>query len=759
MWLSKGKNGKSFPGKLCGGMLRSMLFSISVTAGNERGPQHLEPLLLALHAASSRREPLELSFATHEGSVGLFAEMPATLQRFFAERMADAFPEGTLTSVSIGAMEIPAGWQVWERELWLTPDVFVLRTHEQFEHGLSRTLTDPVAGILSALRTGRSAPVRLTIRLSLRPATERRRNRARDIAGTVAALQRRRRSQLAQRYANLATRRSAAGRFVGWVLVRSLVRAKSFAVASEAETKLTGPLFEARLTLQAVAAPEHAGQAERLLQQVATAFVPFVTSQVRWRALRSRSPTRRRGFLLSVPEVATLWHPPTEMVRIAEMHRTTSRQLEPPVNLPTPNTGEDMAILGRLLFRRRREEFGIRLDDRRRHLAIVGKTGMGKSTLLLQLLSADIRAGRGVALIDPHGDLADSLLSLIPSRRTNDVVLFDAADCTAPIAFNPLYCSDVAQRPLVASGVLSAFKKLYGDSWGPRMEHIFRNGLLAVLEDRDASFFSVLRILSDARYRQRLIGRLQDSVVRLFWQDEFNRWKPQFQAEAIAPIQNKVGQFLSHPRLRQILGTPRSSLDLRRIMDEGRVLIVNLSQGRIGEDASKLLGSLLVTSLQQAAMSRADIPEAERRDFVCYIDEFQHFATESFATILSEARKYRLSLVLANQYLAQLDEATRHALFGNVGSLLAFQVGAADAETLAEEFAGEATPQDLLHLPKYTAYLRLLVDGLPSRPFSMQTLPPVKLGDARRGEIVCRTSRHRYGQRRDVERKPGLVDE
>ena len=249
-------------------------------------------------------------------------------------------------------------------------------------------------------------------------------------------------------------------------------------------------------------------------------------------------------------------------------------------------------------------------------------------------------------------------------------------------------------------------------------------------------------------YRKTVTAQLSDPVVRSFWQNEFEHWKPKFQAEAVAPIQNKVGQFMSSPILRGILGQPKGKLDLRAVMDDGRILIVNLSKGRIGEDASTLLGALLVTSLQLAAMSRADVPENERRDFFAYIDEFQNFATKSFATILSEARKYRLSLTIANQYLAQMEEGTLDAVFGNVGSLLAFQVGPQDAETLAEQFAGDLTPQDLIALPKYTAYVRLLIDGSPSRPFSMTTLPPKKNQHSRqRSEVIRRTSRHRYAQR------------
>ena len=453
----------------------------------------------------------------------------------------------------------------------------------------------------------------------------------------------------------------------------------------------------------------------------------------------------RRGFLLSCEELATLWHPPTVTVRVPTVLAVGSRELEPPVTLSLARNEPEIAELGRIAFRQERGVFGIRLEDRRRHLAVIGKTGMGKTTLLQRLIVSDIVAGRGLAVIDPHGDLAESILDCIPPRRTNEVIAFDAGDRDYPLSFNPLSCPDVNQRPLVASGIVSSFKKLYGDSWGPRLEHILRNGLLALLEIPSTSLLSLQRLLSDGSYRKSIVDRLGDPVVRAFWQHEFASWKPQYQVEAVAPIQNKLGQFLAHPILRAILGQARSRLDLRRAMDEGQVLVANLSKGKIGEDGSTLLGSLLVTSLQLAAMSRADQPEADRRDFFLYVDEFQNFATDSFATILSEARKYRLSFVLANQYLAQMEESTAAALFGNVGSLLAFQVGADDAETLAAQLGEDLTPRDLLSLPRFRAYARLLIDGMPSRPFSLETLPPPKPPrHGARGQLVRRASRHRY---------------
>jgi DNA helicase HerA-like ATPase len=428
------------------------------------------------------------------------------------------------------------------------------------------------------------------------------------------------------------------------------------------------------------------------------------------------------------------------------MTTVESRELAPPVHLPTRACDPNIAVLGCTTFRGRRERFGILPDDRLRHMAIIGKTGMGKTTLLQQLLNSDIRAGRGVALLDPHGDLCDAVLAAIPRARTNDVILFDAADRLHPVSFNLLACPRPEQRTLVASGAISAFKKLYGEFWGPRMEHILRNALLALLEVPGSTLVTLLRLLNDARFRQPLVAKLRDPVVRAFWQKEFAALPTKFQLEAVAPIQNKIGHFISSPLLRNILGQSRSSLDPRRVMDEGKILLVNLSKGKLGDDVSSLLGSFLVTALQLAAMSRADVSEHDRPDFFLYIDEFQNFATDSFATILSEARKYRLALTLANQYLAQLDEHTAAAVFGNVGTLVSFQVGADDAEPLATQFAGDLRADDLLRLPRYQAYIRLLINGTPSRPFSMRTLPPARADDPERAAIIRRTSRRRYAQ-------------
>ncbi len=376
-------------------------------------------------------------------------------------------------------------------------------------------------------------------------------------------------------------------------------------------------------------------------------------------------------------------------------------------------------------FRNRKIKFGIKTDDRRRHMYLIGKTGMGKSTILENMIVADIRAGKGVAVVDPHGDLAEKVMQYIPTERIKDIIYFNPTDTEFPIAFNIVEAVDIKVRHLVASGLVGVFKKLWADSWGPRLEYILRNAILAVLDYPNSTLLSVIQMLSDKAYRKKVMAEVKDPVVKSFWLKEFASYADKFASEAVSPIQNKVGQFLSSSLIRNIVGQTRSSIDVRAAMDQGKILILNLSKGHIGEDNSALLGAMMITKIQLAAMSRVDIPEKERKDFYLYIDEFQNFSTESFATILSEARKYRLNLIIAHQYMEQLTDEVKAAVFGNVGTLVAFRVGAVDAEELVKEFTPIFEEEDILNLPKYEFYIKLMIDGVASSPFSARGLPPL----------------------------------
>ena len=385
---------------------------------------------------------------------------------------------------------------------------------------------------------------------------------------------------------------------------------------------------------------------------------------------------------------------------------------------------------------------------------VIGKTGMGKTTLLENMALNDIRGGKGVAIIDPHGDFAEKILKFIPSQRMNEVVYFNPSDADYPIAFNVMEGVDPQYRHLVSSGLIGVFKKIWADSWGPRLEYLLRNTLLALLEYPNSTLLGVNRMLVDKEYRKKVVSKVSDPVIKSFWEDEFTKYSNQFATEAISPIQNKVGQFLSNPMVRNIVGQTKSSVDMREIMDNQKILIINLSKGRIGEDYSALLGAMLITKIQLAVMSRVDIPEEERKDFYLYVDEFQNFATESFADILSEARKYRLNLIIAHQYVGQLEEEVRDAVFGNVGTIVSFRVGAADAEILEKEFAPVFYITDIVNLGKYDIYLKLMIDGIAGDAFSATTLPSPDISETKNGEKIIKISRERYStSREEVEEK------
>ncbi len=413
------------------------------------------------------------------------------------------------------------------------------------------------------------------------------------------------------------------------------------------------------------------------------------------------------------------------------------------------NPEEEIALFAETNYRNIRKKFGIKTDDRRRHMYFIGKTGTGKSTVLENMIYQDIQAGRGVAVVDPHGDLAEKTLDFIPASRINNTVYFNPADTEYPFAFNVLEKVESSQRHLVASGLVGVFKKIWADSWGPRLEYVLRNTILALLEYPGSTLLGIMRILVNKEFRKKVVDRLTDPVVKSFWVDEYPRYPERLRAEAIAPIQNKVGQFLSTSLIRNIVGQVKSKINLREVMDQGKILVMNLSKGRIGEDASALLGAMMITKIQMAVMSRINIPEEKRRDFYLYVDEFQNFATDSFAAILSEARKYHLNLIIAHQYIGQLmtEQTTRvrDSVFGNVGTMVVFRVGAEDADFLAKEFVPRFDETDLVDLDKYNTYVKLMIDGITSEPFSATTLPPLSHLEGN-GDKIIKISRERYAE-------------
>jgi len=410
---------------------------------------------------------------------------------------------------------------------------------------------------------------------------------------------------------------------------------------------------------------------------------------------------------------------------------------------------EHITLFAETNFRNQKRKFGIKTDDRRRHMYIIGKTGMGKTTLIENLILSDIHKGHGCCLIDPHGDTAEKILDFIPSNRINDVIYFNPADTDYPVGFNILETENDEQKPLIASGLMGVFKKIWPDVWSARMEYILMNCVLALLDYPGATLLGINRLLVDKEYRARVVAKIRDPIVKTFWIAEFASWSEKYATEAIAPVQNKVGQFLSSSVIRNIVAQVKSTINLRRVMDDEKILIANLSKGRIGEDNMRLLGGMLVTKVQLAAQERQNMKEAERKDFYFYVDEFQNFANESFASILSEARKFRLNLIVAHQYIEQLDEKVAAAIFGNVGTIIAMRVGAADAEAMETEFAPTFTPEDLVNLTKFQIYLKLMVDGVATPPFSANTLSPIAERMDSHQKVVA-VSRERYAEPRAI---------
>lgn len=506
-------------------------------------------------------------------------------------------------------------------------------------------------------------------------------------------------------------------------------------------------------------------RAEHFMEEIANSFAsynnpagnylvlrrPFLWQKNRFvNAMLSRSkffmPTRQ---ILNVAEIASMYHFPTmNVANIPNISWYKTILSDPPENLPvaegiTEDEKGEINFFARTEFKNKATVFGLKKTDRRRHVYIIGKTGTGKSTLIANMAINDMRNNRGFCIIDPHGDLCETILNYVPSFRINDVIYLDPSDQEHAFAINPLEVKNPQQSELIVSGIVAIFRKLYDFSWGPRLEYILRNTLLSIINLPDATFLMIPDILTNSNFRKKVVGELTDPVLRNFWLNEFNTMPERMKAEALSPILNKVGQFLSAKAIRNIVKNPQSTIDLEKIMNEGKILLLNLSQGKLGEDNAALLGAMTITKFQLAAMGRVTMPEEQRRDFYLYVDEFQNFATSSFVKILSEARKYRLNLLMANQYTAQVPEDVRSAIFGNVGTMLSFLIGAEDTPIIAKEFSERFKEEDLLALGNHRAIIKLAIDGVTQSPFLCTTLPLPRSATQNK-EKVIRNSMQRY---------------
>jgi len=672
----------------------TVLVAIRTPADNERGPRYMEKVFAAIHQAGAAGEDIHVEYGHRAGEVGLFMRFPQELRRLVLGPLAAKYPGCRFAEVRREGERVPC--RTWYAHLRLTPELYPILRHSQFEDLLTRSFEDPIDGILKAVQPEEG--IEGCVRIVIRPAGQLRRWFAKRAVKRLDGPFFRRHFELGAFCARRITRPwapvlawplglLARGGDARWARAdvtggRQHEREDDVQAASD---KIGGHLFEAWI-LMAVQADD-AKQARDRLRAIAGAFGSFTRSRLatfRMSHVLCGTPrlVRRRGFLLSAEELATMFHPPTSGVQMERLASTAFRELEPPVSLHASEERKGGTTVGRVLYRDDERLAGIAAEDRLRHLHVLGRTGVGKSTLLLNQIRGDVQAGAGLCVIDPHGDLADAVARSIPRRRTNDAVLFDPADDEFSIGFNPLYCQDPKRRDLVADDVLAAFEKTYDLSHAPRLKDTLRNALY-VLVEKGKTLLSLLIMLSDESYRERLTAEIEDDVVRLFWHREFASWNDRYRTEALSAIQNKLRPFLMNRKIRSIVGQQGSALTLRQVMNEGRVLIVPLSKGRLGEVNVRLLGSLLVTGIQQAAMTRADMREQERRDFFVYIDELHNFTTASFARMLAEIRKYRVGLIGSHQFLAQLDEETGAALAGNVGSRIVFQTGAEDAEELA----------------------------------------------------------------------------
>lgn len=460
-----------------------------------------------------------------------------------------------------------------------------------------------------------------------------------------------------------------------------------------------------------------------------------------------------KGQIFNTEELAAIWHFPNNITKIPNIAWGKNLYSDPPENLPiaddtTPEEKTNITFFAKTEFRNKDSIFGIKQgEDRRRHTYIIGKSGTGKTTLIANMAIDDIRKGRGVAIIDPHGDLCNTILDYIPSNRINDCCYFNPADPEYVYPLNVLEAKNDSQKELIASGVLSIFKKLYGNiSWGPRLEHILRNTILTLVNTPGSDMTHIVKLLTHKKFRDQVVSKLDNPTLVNFWKNEFDRMNDRFQNEAISPILNKVGQFLSSTKIRNTIAHSKSKIDIQKIMDEKKILIADLSSGKLGEDNSALLGAMIITQIQLSAMNRVFQTNDERSDFYLYVDEFQNFATEAFIKILSEARKFKLNLIVANQYMSQLDKTVQDAILGNVGSIISFIVGNQDAYVLAKEFGPQFPPEDLVKIGKYQVICKLSIDSETTQPFYAVTLPPLSCKNQQRDKVI-RTSRQRWGKK------------
>ncbi len=765
--------------------LESIILSVKIPKNSEKGPTSAEMMFASLHGILRPTQDLKKEGAIQEHisfemvadakSITFYVWTPKHLQNFVEGQVYAQYPTAEISAVDDYTKDVDIDHDGKEDciagcELKLIkPDYFPIKTFMNFE-------VDPLAGITGALSKIEDHAERMWIQILTRPVSDSWRNKGLQYAenlkngtgpspfskaGAMKGLSSLPITLLHGIFDLLMPSEDSKGGGSQVKLPHNMET--SLACLEEKANKLG---YEVKIRLVYIAkskelARQHlritAGAFKQFNTTIGNGFIPtkIRTGQDVLDEYRARLFVDK-GFVLNIEEVASLYHLPHASVETPNIVWTSSKKGEPPSNLPYEGAvnSEDLTVFAETTFRGQPKRFGIQKDDRRRHMYIIGKSGTGKSKLLEILAVDDIERGHGIGIVDPHGELVFDVLKRIPANRINDVVYVNPADKDFPVGFNPLETTPEF-REETTSGFIVALERLFGYSWGPRLEYVLRYTVLALTYTEDATMLSIIRMLTDKDYRKRVLENVEDPVVKTFWLKEWTTYNDRFQAEAVAPILNKVGQFTASPIIRNIVGQAKGTIDFAEAINNQKILLVDLSTGKIGEDNAELLGSFIITKLQLAAMARSKMRPEDRKDFYLYVDEFQNFATTAFATILSEARKYKLNLTLANQYIAQMEETVRDAVFGNVGTLISFRVGATDAAYLEREFSPVFEKNDLINLDNQHLYLNMLIDGITTIPFSAKTIfatPADPSGD--NTEKIVQASRERYSiTRQEIEDK------
>lgn len=710
-----------------------LLFEIKTSKDSQEGPETAIQLLATLPTLRQqpwdyllgRNEALSFEIFSHQQRIHFYYQVPERLQEYLKGALQASYPQATLTPLS----ECPTDVFLKNEQRTIrlarlklkNKSYLPLKSYQEFKE------IDPLSTLLATLSKNQDEETILIQMIVKQDQAW----RSKKKVLSDESLQNHPQKELITKKAQQ----------------RSLNVAFKIAVSSPDKNRK-------RLLMENVAAAYQAISQSQGNELKLAPYYLFKKHQLKQMNLRQAKHSELIN--LSLEEIATLYHLPNQKLSNIDNISWGKKILgEAPEQLPivtkdSPTEIKDLInVIGETTYKNRPVKYGLLQADRRRHVYVIGKTGTGKSTLLANMAINDLKHNEGMCIIDPHGDLVETLLNYIPKHRINDVIYFDPADPERTVQINLFEGENVVHRELIASGIISVFQKLYSYSWGPRLEYILRNALLTLLRSKEAKLSDILDLLTNPKFRAKIIAQLDDPILLNFWVNEYNTMQERLRQESISSILNKVGQFVSSPLVRNVVNTTQSSFSIEDLMSKGKILLVNLSQGRLGEDNATLLGAMLITKIQLAAMGRVNIEESKRRDFFLYVDEFQNFATDSFIKILSEARKYRLNLTLANQYIDQIPEEVRQAIFGNCGNIISFVMGAGDATYFQNEYGGLYTPDDLLNLDKYQIINKISIDNVLSRPFPAYTLALAKSNNQNRDKVI-QSSRERYAKKRNA---------